>query len=55
MSRLWILLSSALLLAFVACTTKDGGNLRWEKDPAKGIERAQMSGRPMMIYFTSDG
>ena len=55
MSRAWTILVTALLLCLVACTTKDGGKLRWEKDPAKGIERAQMSGRPMLLYFTSDG
>jgi hypothetical protein len=55
MWRVWTILASALLLGFVACTTKDGGKLRWERDPDKGIERAQMSGRPIMLYFTSDG
>jgi len=55
MSRGWTILASTMLLCFVACTTKDGGKLRWEHDPAKGIERAQMSGRPMVLYFTSDG
>jgi hypothetical protein len=55
MFRAWTILASALLLTFVGCSTKDGGKLHWERDPEKGIERAQMTGRPMLLYFTSDG
>lgn len=55
MPRVWTILVSALLLTFVGCSTKDGGKLHWERDPDKGIERAQATGRPMLLYFTSDG
>jgi hypothetical protein len=56
MPRAWTILASALFFAFAGCGgTKDGGDLRWERDPAKGIALAHSVGKPMMLYFTSDG
>ena len=33
----------------------DGGDLNWQKDPKKGFELARFTGKPMLVYFTSDG
>ena len=47
---------AALALLVAGCgKTRDGGDLKWEHDPAKGIELASTLGKPMVLYFTSDG
>ena len=33
----------------------DGGDLKWQRDPGKGYELARSTGKPMLVYFTSDG
>ena len=56
MARVWTILVSAVFLVAASCGgTKDGGKLRWERDPAKGSALAHALGRPMLLYFTSDG
>jgi len=55
-SRGWTGLAFALLVGGAGCGgTKDGGDLRWERDPAKAFELAHFVGKPMALYFTSDG
>jgi hypothetical protein len=48
--------AAALLVSTLACGgVSDGGKLRWERDPAKGLELAHFVGKPVVLYFTSDG
>ena len=56
MPRAWTILATSLFLGLAGCgKTKDGGDLRWERDPTKGMELAHSVGKPMLLYFTSDG
>ncbi len=59
MSRILLALASiALAGSGAACSGGgggDGGNLKWQKDPKKGFELASSTGKPMLVYFTSDG
>jgi hypothetical protein len=56
MARVFTALVSTVLLVATSCGgTKDGGKLRWERDPAKASTLAHSLGRPMLLYFTSDG
>jgi len=56
MVRATMAFAFALLLGAAGCgKTKDGGDLRWERDPAKGLELAHFVGKPLLLYFTSDG
>ncbi len=32
-----------------------GGKVPWIKDPEAAMKAAKSSGKPMMLYFTSDG
>ena len=34
---------------------QDGGKIPWNKDPAAAMKAAKTSGKPMMMFFTSDG
>ena len=59
MTRLVLALASiALVASGAACAGGgggDGGALKWQKDPKKGYELASSTGKPMLVYFTSDG
>ena len=49
-----------LAAAFVAVSgmdvvAQDGGKIPWIKDPKAGFKEAKKSGKPMMLFFTSDG
>ena len=46
--------------AFVAlfatsAVASDGGKVPWNHDPAAAFKEAKKSGKPMMLFFTSDG
>jgi len=43
------------LILFVAAFNQDGGKMPWKKDPVAAIAEAKKSGKPMMIFFTSQG
>ena len=56
MVRACLVLAFTVLVGLAGCgPTQDGGELRWQREPAKGFELAHFIGKPMMIYFTSDG
>jgi hypothetical protein len=58
MSRLALVLGSVVALSFAGagCSgAADGGILKWQKDPKKAFELAHFTGKPMLLYFTSDG
>jgi hypothetical protein len=46
-----------LSLSGAACSGGggDGGILKWQHDPKKAFEQAHFTGKPMLVYFTSDG
>jgi hypothetical protein len=54
MARIVVMLGLALV---VACSggSSGGGKLKWQRDPNKAMEHARFTGKPMLIYFTSDG
>ena len=50
----WML--AGLVAAAIGCgEVADGGALHWQRDPKKGMEHARFVGKPMVLYFTSDG
>lgn len=46
-------LTLALALAGTALAGHEG-KITWEKDPAKGFQRAKAEGLPAMVFFTAD-
>jgi hypothetical protein len=34
---------------------QDGGKIPWNKDPQAAIAQAKKTGKPMMMFFTSEG
>ena len=54
MARFVVMLGLALV---VGCGggASDGGKLKWQHDPKKAMDHARFTGKPMLIYFTSDG
>jgi hypothetical protein len=55
MTRIVLALLVGLAAACSGSGTADGGKLAWQKDPKKGMELARLTGKPMLLYFTSDG
>ena len=55
MARSWTALALGFALLAGCGGTKDGGDLKWQKDPDKAMELAHFTGKPMLIYFTSHG
>ncbi len=45
-------LAVVLALAFVTAAEAGGGEVAWEPDAALALEKAQMEGRPILLYFT---
>lgn len=44
----------ALASALPAFAGGHEGKIKWEKDPAKGFQRAKVEGLPAMVFFTAD-
>lgn len=47
-----------LLAAVLVLATADGGKLDWRGkggDPKAAMEEARRQGRPILLYFSSDG
>lgn len=44
-----------LLIAALIAPLQDGGKLPWNKDPKTAMAAAKKAGKPMMIFFTSEG
>jgi hypothetical protein len=50
-----LLTAVAALVACGPAVADEGGKLPWKKDPAAAIKEAAKDGKPMMLYFTSEG
>ena len=50
------LLAGALVSALAGgAVAQDGGKIPWNHDPQAGFKEAKKSGKPMMLFFTSEG
>ena len=47
-------LVALVFAAIVAVQDGGSGKIEWTKDVANGLEQAQKSGKPVMLYFTAD-
>jgi len=56
MAGMRVALAVAFGIGIAGCSgAADGGGLKWQKEPQKAFELASFTGRPMVLYFTSDG
>ena len=55
MKRAFTVLLMVGFSAGVAQAQGKGGNVPWNTDPKEAIEKAKKTGKPMMLYFTSQG
>jgi hypothetical protein len=53
MSRPALALAAAVLAS--TASAQDGGKIPWNKDPQAALKEAKKTGRPMMMFFTSEG
>lgn len=50
-----VAVSVLVLLAMGTAMAGDGGKVPWKKDVPGALAEAKQSGKPMMLYFTSEG
>ena len=54
MVKSMVALATTLVLAGAA-QAQDGGKIPWNHDTAAALKEARKSGKPMLMFFTSDG